>query len=182
MQTTTTTNNPAHTLAPAMPTSGHRQQRASRLADEALRVSLALILMWFGALKAAGASAVTDLVASTVDAVPLVTGEVFVRVVGIGEVALGLWLLAGRPRKVVLGVTVVHLLTASLVAVAVRPDLVFQQGDPLLLTVTGQFVMKNLALVFATAVLALRDPAGQTPTLRTRRPPRTGRHPRQGRG
>lgn len=124
----------------------------------ALRVSLGGVFIWFGALKATGASAVTDLVASVAAWVPLIEGASFVHLVGLGEVALGVWLLVGRPRRLVLAATVAHLLVASALAVAARPDLVFQANNPLLLTVAGQFVAKNVVMVFAIGALLTQSP------------------------
>jgi hypothetical protein len=63
-----------------------------------------------------------------------------------------------------------------------RPDVAFVDGNPLLLSVEGEYVVKNLVLLAATAVLALHtlsprpdsttahrlpdahDPAHRTPT------------------
>ena len=49
-----------------------------------------------------------------------------------------------------------HLLGTFTVLVT-QPDLAFQQGNPLLLTVEGEFVVKNLVLLSAGLALAGRD-------------------------
>ena len=123
-----------------------------RLGPVFLRVSLALVMIWFGALKVANISPVSQLVADTI---PFFDGSWFVPLLGGFEVVLGIALLAGR-NLLVLGGLVVHLLGTFAVLVN-QPDLAFQQGNPLLLTVEGEFVVKNLVLLSAGLALAGRD-------------------------
>src|SRR3989304_3310246 len=55
-----------------------------------LRISLSVVFLWFGALKAAGGSPVAELVASTVYWLP---PRVFVPVLGVWEMVIGIGLL-----------------------------------------------------------------------------------------
>jgi uncharacterized membrane protein YkgB len=128
-----------------------------RVGPALLRGSLALVLIWFGALKVTGTSPVSQLVADTV---PLLDGAWFVPLLGGFEVVLGLALLAGANLLVLAGL-VVHLLGTFAVLVT-QPELAFQQGNPLLLTVEGEFVVKNLVLL--SAGLALAGRRGHIPT------------------
>jgi putative oxidoreductase len=127
-------------------------ERLYRLGPVFLRVSLALVMIWFGALKVANISPVSQLVADTV---PFVDGSWFVPLLGGFEVVLGIALLAGSNLLVLTGL-VVHLLGTFAVLVT-QPELAFQQGNPLLLTVEGEFVVKNLVLLSAGLALAGRD-------------------------
>lgn len=124
-------------------------ERLHRAGPVLLRVSLALVMIWFGALKVAGISPVSKLVADTV---PALDGSWFVPLLGGFEVALGIALLAGSNLLVLTGL-VAHLLGTFAVLVT-QPDLAFQQGNPLLLTVEGEFVIKNLVLLSAGLALA----------------------------
>lgn len=128
---------------------------AHRLLDRSvplLRGALGVVFLWFGALKLAGASPVHDLVAATV---PFVPGAWSVPLVGLFEVLLGAALVAGLCLGVVTTLTALHLLGTFLVLVA-QPGAAFQDGNPLLLTVLGEFVAKNLVLVAAALVVAQR--------------------------
>lgn len=127
-------------------------ERLYRLGPVLLRVSLALVMIWFGALKVADTSPVSQLVADTV---PFVDGSWFVPLLGGFEVVLGIALLAGSNLLVLTGL-VVHLL-GTFTVLLTQPELAFQQGNPLLLTVEGEFVIKNLVLLSAGLVLAGRD-------------------------
>ena len=121
----------------------------------ALRVSLAVVFVWFGALKVADVTPVGELVANTVywfDPAWVVPA------LGVGEVLIGLGLLFNRALRLVLAVFVAQLVGTFLVLV-VQPDVAFQDGNLLLLTTEGEFVVKNLVLISAGLVVGahLRD-------------------------
>lgn len=111
----------------------------------ALRLALGVVFVWFGALKVVGATPVADLVARTVywvDAAWLVPA------LGVAEVVIGLGLITGRWLRAVLAVFAVQMAGTFLVLV-VQPEVAFERGNPLLLTVEGEFVVKNLVLLAA---------------------------------
>ncbi|XVS61057.1 DUF417 family protein [Actinosynnema sp. CA-299493] len=115
-----------------------------------LRIALGVVFVWFGALKVAGASPVRDLVADTV---PFLPASWFVPVVGVVEVLAGLALVVAVQVRLVAALISLHLLGTFLVLV-VQPALAFRDGNPLLLSVTGEFVLKNLVLLAAALVVA----------------------------
>lgn len=117
-----------------------------------LRISLGLVFVWFGALKAIEVSPVGTLVAHTL---PFLDRSWFVPVLGGMEILLGLALVVGRLLGLVCGVMILHLAGTFLVLVT-QPQLAFQHGNPLLLTTVGEFVVKNLVLICAGLVLAAR--------------------------
>jgi putative oxidoreductase len=115
----------------------------------ALRAALGVVFLWFGALKLAGASPVADLVASSV---PVLAPGQAVLALGAWESLLGLGLLAGVGLRLVLPMMGLLLLGTFSVLV-LQPWLVFQGGNPLLLTLEGEFVVKNLVLLAAGLVV-----------------------------
>ncbi len=114
-----------------------------------LRIALAITFIWFGALKIFSSSPVGDLVAKTVYWFP---AAVFVPVLGYWELAIGLGLLFSVALRLVLLLFWLQLAGTFLVLV-LRPELAFQGGNPLLLTMTGEFVIKNLVLIAAGIVI-----------------------------
>ena len=114
-----------------------------------LRVSLGIVFLWFGALKITGATPVTDLVASVVY---WVDPDWFVPVLGALEVVVGAGLIAARAMRLVLLLFVIQMVGTFLVLI-LRPDIAFQEGNPTLLTVEGEFVVKNLVLLSAGMVV-----------------------------
>jgi uncharacterized membrane protein YkgB len=117
-----------------------------------LRLSIALVFIWFGALKITRTSPVGELVAATI---PFLDPGWFVPALGFVEVLLGLGLLVRWPLRLVIPTLVAHLAGTFLVLLA-RPDLAFQHGNPLMLTTIGEFVVKNLVLIAGGLVLASR--------------------------
>ena len=114
-----------------------------------LRVSLAIVFIWFGALKILGISPVVDLVASTVY---WVDPDWFVPALGVVEVLVGLGLLFNRFIRAVLLVLALQMVGTFLVFFLL-PDIAYQDGNPLKLTVEGEFILKNLVLLAAGMVV-----------------------------
>ncbi|HLE77249.1 MAG TPA: hypothetical protein VJA65_02435 [bacterium] len=115
----------------------------------ALRVALGIVFVWFGALKVLGRSPVGDLVAGTVY---WVDPTWFVTFLGAWEMLVGLGLLAGVALRLVLFLFWLQM-GGTLLVLVLRPDLAFQDRNPLLLTTTGEFVIKNLVLIAAGLVV-----------------------------
>jgi putative oxidoreductase len=90
-----------------------------------LRISLAVVFIWFGALKVTGTSPVERIVADTL---PLVDGSWFVPLLGAFEVVLGVALLFGA-FPIVIAAMVLHLVGTFTVLIT-QPDLAFQGGNP----------------------------------------------------
>ena len=115
----------------------------------ALRLSLALVFVWFGGLKLAGATPVAGLISATL---PFLSSDLTVPALGVVEVVLGLAVLTGRAPRVTLLALAAHL-TGTFLTFVTAPQLVFDGGNPLLLTADGEFVLKNLVLISAALVL-----------------------------
>jgi uncharacterized membrane protein YkgB len=120
-----------------------------RATPAALRLSLAAVYLWFGLLKVSGSSPVDALVSSTL---PFGDPGTTVRILGVIEVALGVGLLLGKARRLLLFAVVAHL-CGTFLTVPMAPGLLFQHQNPLLLTADGEFVLKNLVLITAALLL-----------------------------
>lgn len=115
-----------------------------------LRIALGVVFVWFGGLKMTGSTPVAQLVADTL---PFLPKSLVVPSLGIFEVILGIALIIGRRLDLVVMLLVAHLIGTFLVLV-VTPQKAFINGDPLLLTMTGEFVVKNIVLIAAGIVVA----------------------------
>lgn len=141
-------------------------QLLRRFAPRALRVSLATTFVWFGALKVA---AVPTLPAALIAAIlPVGDPAVVVPIVGVAEVALGLWVLSGWRMPLALLALAGHLAGTFLVLV-LRPDVAFQGGNPLLLSVEGEYVVKNLVLLAGALMLAAHAPSRSRDAVASKR-------------
>jgi len=119
-----------------------------RYAATVLRLALAAVFVWFGALKVAGISPVHDLIAATL---PFLDADVSVPALGAVEVAIGLALAIGFFPRVTLLVLAGHLAGTFLTFVTAA-ELMFT-GSPFELTADGEFVVKNLVLISAALLL-----------------------------
>jgi putative oxidoreductase len=115
----------------------------------ALRTALAVVFIWFGALKIGRLSPVSELVARTVY---WFDPHWVVPALGVVELVIGLALLVGVFLRVVLLVFAGQMVGTFLTFV-VLPSVCFRGGNPLLLTVEGEFVVKNLVLLTAGLVV-----------------------------
>jgi putative oxidoreductase len=120
-----------------------------RVAVPLLRISLGLVFVWFGLLKIFEVSPVADFVARTVY---WVDPDLFVPALGVFEVTLGVLLLLGKMMRLTLFLFLAQMV-GTFLTFLVLPNVVFQHGNPLLLTVEGEFVVKNLVLIAAGLVV-----------------------------
>lgn len=116
-----------------------------------LRISLGIVFMWFGVLKVIGLTPVADLVAKTVYWTPLTPAQVVV-CIGWWEICIGLGLLTKRFLRTTIFLLLLQQFGTFLVLILL-PHIAFQQGNPLLLTVEGEFVIKNIVLISAGLVV-----------------------------
>lgn len=146
-----TTTHPLRQAAALVESLEHRVSSLVRpLALPALRVSLGLVFVWFGALKVLNATPVADLVANTM---PFLDRAWFVPALGAVEVVFGLAIIVGRYLGLVCILVAGHLVGTFLVFVT-QPDVAFQHGNVLQLTTIGEFVAKNVVLISGALVLA----------------------------
>jgi putative oxidoreductase len=120
-----------------------------RVAVPMLRVSLGAVFVWFGLLKIFEVSPVSDLVARTVY---WVDPDVIVPLLGAFEVTVGTLLLLGRALRLTLLLFVAQMV-GTFLTFFVLPNVTFRDGNPFLLTVEGEFVVKNLVLISAALVV-----------------------------
>jgi putative oxidoreductase len=112
---------------------------------DVLRVALAIVFLWFGALKVLDRSPVEEIVKQTVFFLP---GDSFFFLLGLWELAIGLGLLVPVAPRVTLVLFWLQM-GGTFLTLVVLPELAFQGGNPLLLSVLGEFVVKNLVLIAA---------------------------------
>lgn len=120
----------------------------ARVAPTLLRLALAVVFVWFGALKVAGASPVEELIAQTL---PFVSADLSVPVLGGVEIVLGLALAAGVLPRITLLALSAHLAGTFLTFVTASE--LMWTANLFELTADGEFVVKNLVLITAALVL-----------------------------
>jgi uncharacterized membrane protein YkgB len=132
---------------------------ARRVAGPFLRISLAVILAWIGALKFVDPSPVVGLLQASL---PFLASPIFVYALGIIEIAVAIMLLTGAflPYAALIAI---GLFAGTLTIFIIAPSVT---GFPAL-TLAGQFLLKDLGLMAAAvsviAIAPARQPAMSRP-------------------
>jgi uncharacterized membrane protein YkgB len=120
-----------------------------RYGISALRIALAVVFIWFGTLKVIDRSPVEDLVKDTIYFLP---EDTFFIIIGVWEIIIGIGLLVPVALRLTLLLFWMQM-AGTFLSLIILPGRAFQDGNPLLLTVTGEFVIKNLVLIAAGLVI-----------------------------
>ncbi|MEX1295040.1 MAG: DoxX family membrane protein [Candidatus Limnocylindrales bacterium] len=119
-----------------------------------LRIGMGIVFLWFGALKLfPGASPAADLAAQTTEMLSfgVVAPAIAMPLLGAWEVAIGIGLLTGWFLRATL------LLLALQMVGAMSPLFLFPaetfDGSPLMPTLEGQYIIKNVVLIAAAMVI-----------------------------
>jgi uncharacterized membrane protein YkgB len=116
-----------------------------------LRISLAIIFIWFGALKLYGQSPATDLIIKTVY---WFDPQIFIPILGVWEVVIGICMLLQslhRPGLFLLALQ----MPGTFLPLVLLPEICFV-NFPFDLTLEGQYIVKNLVLIGAGLVVGSR--------------------------
>ncbi|GIK71583.1 MAG: hypothetical protein BroJett021_05710 [Chloroflexota bacterium] len=114
-----------------------------------MRIALGVIFFWFGALKLfPGLSPAEDLVRNTIF---FIDPNIFQPLLAVWEMAIGLGLITGMFMRVTLLLLFLQMPGTAL-PIIITPEAVFTMF-PFGLTIEGQYIVKNLALITAAIVL-----------------------------
>lgn len=114
-----------------------------------LRISLGIIFLWFGALKVFQVSPVEDLVTSVYSFLPSFQ---LMLLLGVIESVIGLGLIFKINLKLILPVLWIQM-AGTFLSFVLLPSRFFIDGNILLLTTEGEFIVKNLVLISAGMVI-----------------------------
>ena len=124
-----------------------------RLGTPALRVSLAIVFIWFGLLKPLGLSPAAPLVLATVAWLPFLQPAQWLSLIGWWEVAIGVTFLFPATARVAIALLAMQMV-GTFLPLLILPGVVFQPGHiPYAPTVEGQYIIKNLVIISAALVI-----------------------------
>ena len=127
--------------------------RIRHLGIPSLRVTLAVVFLWFGLLKIFGVSPVVGLIQDAYYFMP--TGA-FVMVLGVWETLIGLGLLFKKYLRFTLLLLWAQML-GTFLSLVLDPSMFFSAGNPFLLTLEGEFLVKNLVLLSASLAIGSHE-------------------------
>jgi len=128
-------------------------QFVERIAPYVLRISLGLVLLWIGALHLVNPQPIVALLSLSL---PFLAFSAFVYVLGALEVIAGVLLIAGLWVRYV-GLLTLVLFAGTLTIFLIAPGVT---GFPLL-SLVGQFLLKDVVLASAAITVAAMDAAKQ---------------------
>ncbi|MEX2531375.1 MAG: hypothetical protein WD960_11430, partial [Gemmatimonadota bacterium] len=118
-----------------------------------LRISLAVIFIWFGMLKPLGRSPAEPLVLATVGWLPLLEAGQWLAVIGWWEVLIGLCFLFRATIRLAIALLVLQM-GGTFLPLVILPEVTFQPGSfPWIPTMEGQYIVKNLLILSAALVV-----------------------------
>jgi len=117
-----------------------------------LRISLAIVFGWFGAMKLFEACPLGEFISRTL---PFLPSRIFLLSLGCWEVAIGFCLLVPPLVRIGLVLLLVHL-PGTVLPLIVLPSECFAEF-PFGLTLAGQYIVKNLVLGSAALLLLTRS-------------------------
>lgn len=123
----------------------------NRLSMQALRVSLGIIFIWFGALKVFAESPANDLITKTIY---WFNPDIFIPVLGIWEMAIGVCLLIPTLTRVGLFLLALQM-PGTFLPLILLPEVCFTTF-PFDLTLEGQYIIKNLVLIGAAMAVGAK--------------------------
>jgi len=121
----------------------------------AIRLSFAIIFIWFGILKPLGFSAAAPLVLKTVAWLPLFSPETWLSVIGWWEVVIGITFLFKSTTRIAIGLLFLQM-SGTFMPLFMLSEITFQQGSFLLPTMEGQYIIKNLMIISGALVIGGR--------------------------
>ncbi|WP_421918359.1 hypothetical protein [Marinifilum sp.] len=123
-----------------------------KLSIPAIRISFAVIFIWFGILKPIGLSSAIPLVKSTVSWMPLFAAETWVDIIGWWEVLIGIFFLFKKTTRIAIALLFLQM-TGTFMPLFILPEVTFQGGNILLPTLEGQYVIKNIMIISAALTI-----------------------------
>jgi uncharacterized membrane protein YkgB len=124
-----------------------------RWGTSALRISLAVIFIWFGILKPLGLSPAADLVRATVGWMPVLSTDGWLAAIGWWEVAIGVTFLFHRTLRIAIALLALQMV-GTFMPLVMLPEVAFQSGRvPYAPTIEGQYIIKNLLIISAALVI-----------------------------
>lgn len=118
-------------------------------AYDLLRISLGVVYIWFGVPKLLSQSSIEHIIRNSYTFIPY---DIFQYILGVGEVAIGLSLLFSFFLPLFIPLIWMHIL-GTFGAVVLNPSMFVMNNNPLILSLEGEFVIKNLILLSSAFVL-----------------------------
>ena len=120
--------------------------------DFLIRLPLFIIFFWFGLLKVIELSPARQLIIDTVFWMPILSAENWVVVIGYWEMFIAIFFLTKRTTFLAMILLFLQM-SGTFMPLILLPDITFQSSNPLLPTLEGQYIIKNIIIITAALVI-----------------------------
>lgn len=120
--------------------------------DFLIRLPLFIIFFWFGLLKVIELSPARQLIIDTVFWMPFLSAEAWVIVIGYWEMLIAIFFLSKRTTFLAMILLFLQM-SGTFMPLILLPDITFQSSNPLLPTLEGQYIIKNIIIITAALVI-----------------------------
>ena len=120
--------------------------------DFLIRLPLFIIFFWFGLLKVIELSPARQLIIDTVFWMPILSAETWVIVIGYWEMFIAIFFLTKKTTFLAMILLFLQM-SGTFMPLILLPDITFQSSNPLLPTLEGQYIIKNIIIITAALVI-----------------------------
>lgn len=120
--------------------------------DFLIRIPLFIIFFWFGFLKIINLSPAQNLVIDTVFWMPFLSAENWTIVIGYWEVLIAIFFLFKRTTLIAMILLFLQM-SGTFLPLVILPEVTFQNSNPFLPTLEGQYIIKNIIIIAAALII-----------------------------
>ena len=120
--------------------------------DFLIRIPLFIIFFWFGFLKIINLSPAQNLVIDTVFWMPFLSAENWTIVIGYWEVLIAIFFLFKRTTLIAM-ILLFMQMSGTFLPLVILPEVTFQNSNPFLPTLEGQYIIKNIIIIAAALII-----------------------------
>ena len=120
--------------------------------DYLVRIPLFIIFFWFGFLKIIDLSPAQQFVQDTVYWMPFLSAADWTVVIGVWEVFIAVFFLFKRTTFIAMILLIIQM-TGTFLPLVILPEVTFQNSNPLLPTLEGQYIIKNIIIITAALII-----------------------------
>tara|TARA_B100000767_G_scaffold25525_1_gene22435 strand:+ start:176 stop:598 length:423 start_codon:yes stop_codon:yes gene_type:complete len=120
--------------------------------DYLVRIPLFVIFFWFGFLKTINLSPAQNLVIDTVYWMPFFEAESWTIIIGYWEVSIAVLFMFKRTTFIAMVLLLLQM-TGTFLPLIILPEVTFQNSNPFLPTLEGQYIIKNIIIITAALVI-----------------------------
>ena len=120
--------------------------------DYLIRIPIFVIFFWFGFLKIIDLSPAQELVQDTVYWMPFLSAEMWTYVIGFWEVFIGVFFLFKKTTLIAMILLLIQM-SGTFLPLVILPEITFQDSNPFLPTLEGQYIIKNIIIITAALII-----------------------------